>query len=81
LRSPAGPRPEDSKASPSWAAAERRGWDLLHQPLFNKGTGFTAEERTALGLEGLHAAMWSPEEPLPSLDETAGGGNSTAAGE
>jgi len=53
LRSPAGPHPDDGKASPSWAAAERRGWDLLHQPQFNKGTAFTAEERTALGLEGL----------------------------
>ena len=30
-----------------------RGWELLHHSLRNKGTAFTAEERAALGLEGL----------------------------
>jgi malate dehydrogenase (oxaloacetate-decarboxylating)(NADP+) len=30
-----------------------RGSALLHDPLLNKGTAFTAEERSALGLEGL----------------------------
>jgi malic enzyme len=30
-----------------------RGAALLHHPLYNKGTAFTREERTAFGLEGL----------------------------
>ncbi|MDJ0927962.1 MAG: NAD-dependent malic enzyme [Gammaproteobacteria bacterium] len=30
-----------------------RGQDLLHDPLLNKGSGFTADERRAFGLEGL----------------------------
>jgi malate dehydrogenase (oxaloacetate-decarboxylating)(NADP+) len=33
--------------------ANLRGVDLLHDPRFNKGTGFTAEERDRLGLHGL----------------------------
>ncbi len=31
----------------------KRGADLLHDPLLNKGTAFTATERDALGLRGL----------------------------
>jgi malate dehydrogenase (oxaloacetate-decarboxylating)(NADP+) len=31
----------------------KRGADLLHDPLLNKGTAFTAAERDALGLRGL----------------------------
>jgi len=31
----------------------KRGVDLLHDPLLNKGTAFTAAERDALGLRGL----------------------------
>ncbi|MDP2137313.1 MAG: NAD-dependent malic enzyme [Candidatus Didemnitutus sp.] len=31
----------------------KRGVELLHDPLFNKGTAFTEEERDALGLRGL----------------------------
>ena len=27
--------------------------DLLHDPLLNKGTGFTEEERKELGIEGM----------------------------
>ena len=30
-----------------------RGVKLLHNPIRNKGTAFTAEERAALGLTGL----------------------------
>lgn len=30
-----------------------RGEELLHQPLFNKGSGFSIEERIAFGLEGV----------------------------
>jgi malic enzyme len=30
-----------------------RGTDVIRNPLYNKGTGFTAEERKDLGLEGL----------------------------
>ncbi|MEA2304380.1 MAG: hypothetical protein QOH43_1660, partial [Solirubrobacteraceae bacterium] len=30
-----------------------RGRDLLRDPRFNRGTAFTAQERAALGLEGL----------------------------
>jgi malate dehydrogenase (oxaloacetate-decarboxylating)(NADP+) len=32
---------------------DKRGLDLLQDPRLNKGTAFTAEERAALGLEGL----------------------------
>ncbi|HUX38934.1 MAG TPA: NAD-dependent malic enzyme [Rectinemataceae bacterium] len=35
------------------AAGLPRGEALLHDPLFNKGTAFTTEEREALGLRGL----------------------------
>ena len=31
---------------------DRSGPDLLRYPLYNKGTGFTAEERERLGIEG-----------------------------
>jgi malic enzyme len=34
-------------------AGRGRGWELLHDSWRNKGTAFTAEERAALGLEGL----------------------------
>ncbi|MDH3893037.1 MAG: NAD-dependent malic enzyme [Chromatiales bacterium] len=31
----------------------KRGYDLIRDPLLNKGTGFSQEERRSLGLEGL----------------------------
>jgi len=34
-------------------ATSLRGQDVIHTPLLNKGTAFTLEERTALGLTGL----------------------------
>jgi malate dehydrogenase (oxaloacetate-decarboxylating)(NADP+) len=40
--------------SPSYPSTpEKRGADLLHDPLLNKGTAFTMAERDALGLRGL----------------------------
>ncbi|MEZ4818965.1 MAG: hypothetical protein R3A45_03360 [Bdellovibrionota bacterium] len=30
-----------------------RGYDVLYQPLLNKGSGFTQQERKTFGLEGL----------------------------
>ena len=32
---------------------EKRGIDVLSDPLLNKGTGFSADERRALNIEGL----------------------------
>src|SRR3979411_871164 len=43
----------------------RAGRDLLRDPRFNHGTAFTAEERSALGLEGQLTAR------VPSLHEQA----------
>ena len=43
-------------AAPDTAAAPEampRGAELLHSPLFNRGTGFSAAERKAFGLRGL----------------------------
>ena len=36
-----------------WVAVSRRGRDLIDEPLLNKGTAFTEEERGAFGLRGL----------------------------
>jgi malate dehydrogenase (oxaloacetate-decarboxylating) len=37
----------------SIASSLPRGWALLRDPRYNRGTAFTARERSALGLEGL----------------------------
>jgi malate dehydrogenase (oxaloacetate-decarboxylating)(NADP+) len=36
-----------------------RGFALLRDPMLNKGTAFTEEERNALGLRGLHHLLSS----------------------
>ncbi|MEZ5500707.1 MAG: NAD-dependent malic enzyme [Steroidobacteraceae bacterium] len=38
---------------------KRRGTDLLRFPLYNKGTGFTREERRRLGIEALLPAQYN----------------------
>lgn len=43
-------------------AGTARGIALLHDPLLNKGTAFTREERDALGLQGLLPAAVSSQE-------------------
>ena len=37
-----------------------RGYQLIRQPLLNKGTGFTEEERRAFRLEGMLPAFYNP---------------------
>jgi malic enzyme len=49
-------------------AVWRRGPDLMAQPLLNKGTGFTDEERAALGLRGLLPARVSTIEEQVALE-------------
>ena len=44
------PAAPDTAATPE---AMPRGAELLHSPLFNRGTGFSAAERKAFGLRGL----------------------------
>ena len=43
----------DRKPGAARADGVRRGVALLHDPLRNKGTGFTERERDELGLRGL----------------------------
>ncbi len=43
---------QDPKSGKEWIETELRGKALLVTPLLNKGTGFTLEERCALGLLG-----------------------------
>ena len=44
---------KEKSAVESAAAQTKRGLDVLRDPILNKGTGFTEEEREALGLRGL----------------------------
>jgi malic enzyme len=47
-------RPEtDADTGERYLAVERRGFDLLKNPLLNKGTAFTEEERDLFDLRGL----------------------------
>lgn len=52
-RPPDGPQLPPSAMIMSPSLRGKRGVDLLHDPLLNKGTAFTAREREALGLRGL----------------------------
>jgi len=47
------PPPEPPESPPSSVHSALRGQALLNQPLLNKDTAFTLEERRAFGLEGL----------------------------
>ena len=51
---------------PGRIATRLRGQDVLHTPLLNKGTAFTASERVALGLTGLLPPA------IKTLDQQAG---------
>jgi malic enzyme len=57
----------------TWLEVPCRGEELLHHPLYTKGTAFSAEERTALGLEGLlpHAANSLEEQERRICDNIA----------
>ncbi len=51
----------------------RRGVDVLHDPLFNKGTGFTDAERDALGIRGLvPPGCFTQDEQLRRIVENYG---------
>ncbi|MCG8435703.1 MAG: NAD-dependent malic enzyme, partial [Gammaproteobacteria bacterium] len=39
-----------------------RGYALIRQPMYNKGTGFPPEERKAFGLEGVLPIRYNPIE-------------------
>ncbi|HEV3341355.1 MAG TPA: NAD-dependent malic enzyme [Pirellulales bacterium] len=45
--------PEEKPISRATSVSGKRGIDVLHDPAFNKSTGFTEAERQALGLVGL----------------------------
>ena len=44
---------DDAKPNRRVRRVPRRGMDVLHDPLYNKGTGFTEAERDALRIRGL----------------------------
>src|SRR5258708_17777118 len=46
-------KPEKKNPAASTSASRKRGIDLLHDPVLNKATAYTEEERQALGLVGL----------------------------
>src|SRR5271163_3634667 len=47
------PEAKPQRNADEFYATKARGLDVLNSPLLNKGTAFSAEERTALGLTGL----------------------------
>ena len=51
-----------TKKNPKTPEPSLRGVDLLRDPLQNKGSAFTAEEREALGLRGLFPSHISTQE-------------------
>ena len=57
----------------AWLEVPCRGVELLHHPLYTKGSAFTREEREALGLEGLlpHAASSMEEQERRICDNIA----------
>jgi malate dehydrogenase (oxaloacetate-decarboxylating) len=55
----------DPKTGQAYLAVKRRGRELLLEPLTNKGTGFSRQERDELGLHGLlPPTIFSLEEQL-----------------
>jgi malic enzyme len=57
----------------AWLEVPCRGAELLHHPLYTKGSAFTREEREALGLEGLlpHATNTIEEQERRICDNIA----------
>ncbi len=47
------PMPKSRLQGDGCQETQARGLDVLNSPMLNKGTAFSAEERTALGLTGL----------------------------
>jgi malic enzyme len=63
----------DSTTGERYLPVERQGRTLLEEPLLNKGTAFTADERLALGLEGLlpHHVSTLDEQVAQALEQLA----------
>ncbi|MEX2322824.1 MAG: NAD-dependent malic enzyme [Acidimicrobiia bacterium] len=63
----------DPATGERYLPVERRGRTLVEEPLLNKGTAFTAEERLALALEGLlpHHVSTLDEQVAQALEQLA----------